>query len=47
MIENGIHVGISMISRRYAKANISNTADYNNKGKGPPNCIIYRDENNL
>ena len=44
-IEKGMHVGISMVSKRHAKANNPHTADYNPEKEN--NYIMYYDANNL
>ena len=44
-IEKGTRGGISMISKRYAKANNLYSADYNPEKEN--NSIMYYDANNL
>src|SRR6185295_3328624 len=45
MVEQGLRGGISMVSHRYAKANISNTKDFDENK--PKSNILYLDANNL
>ena len=44
-IEKGMRSGISMVSKRHAKANNPHTADYNPEKEN--NYIMYYDANNL
>ena len=44
-IEKGMRGGISMVSKRHAKANNPHTADYNPDKEN--NYIVYYDANNL
>ena len=44
-IEKGMRRGISMVSKRHAKANNPHTADYNPEKEN--NYIMYYDANNL
>ena len=44
-IEKGMRGGISMVSKRHAKANNPHTADYNPEKEN--NYIMYYDANNL
>ena len=44
-VETGMRAGISMLSKRYAKANNPMLQDY--YPSKPKNCVIYLDANNL